>query len=189
MEKILLAEMPIASSCDTGTLDFEKLVFAHGRFVLNVAYSVVRNSQDAEDIVQETFFKAFRVGNLEKVEHMRAWLGRIAWRLALNRSRNRFGNREKIEFHELLRTLPSQETGADELLIREERTILLERLLCSLPRDLRETFVLLTVEEMSSRSAAEILGISESSVRDRFMRARKLMKAKLASLMEACNEP
>jgi len=184
-----LAEMPIASSCDTGTLDFEKLVFAHGRFVLNVAYSVVRNSQDAEDIVQETFFKTFRVGNLEKVEHMRAWLGRIAWRLALNRVRSHSGNQKKIQSDDLLRTMPSRESDAEELLIQRERAILLERVLLSIPGDLRETFVLLTVEEMTSRSAAEILGIPESSVRDRLLRARTLIKEKLAALVEEINEP
>jgi len=188
MEKMLLAEMPITSSCNADTFDFKGLVFAHGRFVLDVAYSVLRNLQDAEDVAQETFFRAFRAGNLEKVEHMRAWLGRIAWRLALNRSRSRFSDKE-IRSDELLRTLPSKETRADELLIRKERTILLERLLGSFPQDLRDAFLLLTVEEMNSRCAAEILGISESSVRDRLSRARKLMKAKLASLMEGCNEP
>ena len=188
MEKMILAEMPIASSCDSGALDFEKLVFAHGRFLLNVAYSVLRNTEDAEDTVQETYFRAFRTGNLGKVEHMRAWLGRIAWNLALNRSKKRSGNREQVRSDDLLRTMPAHETGAEELLIRKERADLLDRLLCSLPRDLRETFILLTVEEMNSRNAAEILGISESSVRDRLSRARKLMKEKLAGLMEVSDE-
>jgi RNA polymerase sigma-70 factor (ECF subfamily) len=65
----------------------------------------------------------------------------------------------------------------------------LERVLLSIPRDLRETFVLLTVEEMTSRSAAEILGIPESTVRNRLLRARALIKEKLAALMEESNEP
>jgi DNA-directed RNA polymerase specialized sigma24 family protein len=81
MEKMILAEMPLASSCDTETLDFDTLVYTHGRFVLNIAYSVLRNSEDAEDLVQETFFRAFRSGDLGKVTHIRAWLGRIAWKL------------------------------------------------------------------------------------------------------------
>jgi RNA polymerase sigma-70 factor, ECF subfamily len=189
MEKMILAEMPVASSCDTETLDFDTLVYAHGRFVLNIAYSVLRNSEDAEDVVQETFFRAFRSGSLEKIEHMRAWLGRIAWRLALNRVRSRSGSQQRVQSDEWLRTLPSQETGAEELLIRKEREALLERVLLSLPRDLKETFVLLTVEEMTSRNAAEIMGIPESSVRNRLLRARKLVKEKLAALMEESNEP
>jgi len=189
MERMILADTPVASSCDADTLDFDALVFAHGRFVLNIAYSVVRNPQDAEDIAQETFFRAFRAGDLSKIEHMRAWLGRIAWRLALNHSRNRSEDRRNIRSEDLLRTLPAAETAADEMLIRKERAILLERVLLSLPRDLRETFVLLTVEGMTSQNAAEILGIADSSVRDRLSRARKVIKEKLAAFAEGNNEP
>jgi RNA polymerase sigma-70 factor, ECF subfamily len=188
MEKILLADAPVASSRDT-TLAFETLVYAHGRFILNIAYSVVQNSEDAEDVAQETFFRAFRSGNLDKIEHIRSWLGRIAWHLALNRVRSRSGQQQKVQSESLLRTMPSREAGAEELLIQRERVVLLERILLSLPHDLRETFVLLAVEEMTSRSAAEILGIPESSVRNRLLRARTLIKQKLAALMEGSNEP
>ena len=188
MEKMILADTPVASSCDADTLDFDALVVTHGRFVLDIAYSVLRNPQDAEDIAQETFFRAFRTGDLSKIEHMRAWLGRIAWRLALNHARNRSRDRRKILSEDLLRTLPAAETAAEEMLIRKERAILLERVLLSLPRDLRETFVLLTVEGMTSQNAAEILGIADSSVRDRLSRARKALKEKLTALAEASNE-
>jgi RNA polymerase sigma-70 factor (ECF subfamily) len=186
---MILAEMPVASLCDADTLDFDTLVYTYGHFVTSVAYAVVRNSEDAEDVAQETFFRAFRAGNLGKIEHMRAWLGRIAWRLALNRSRSRSRDQQKVQSDEWLRTFPARETGAEELLIRKERMALLDCILLSLPRDLRETFILLTVEEMTSRSAAEMLGIPESSVRNRLLRARGLIKEKLAALMEESNEP
>ena len=188
MEKMVLVEMPIKSSCDNDTLDFDALIYTYGHFVMNVAYAVVRNSEDAEDVAQETFFRAFRTGNLGNIENMKAWLGRVAWRLALNRYRNRSRDQQKIQSDELLRTFPARETGADELLVRKEMVTLLDRILLSLPRDLRETFVLLTVEEMTSRSAAHILDIPESSVRNRLFRARGLIKEKLAALMEESNE-
>jgi len=189
MEKMILAEMPVASSCEARALDFDALVYAHGRYLLSVAYAVLRNPEDAEEVVQETFFRAFRSGTLDKVEHMRAWLGRIAWHLALNRRRRQSVHHQgRIQPDDLMRTLPADEAGAEELLIRKERAILLERVLLTLPRDLRETFVLLTVEEMTSRSAAEILGIPESSVRNRQLRARQMIKEKLAALMEEGNE-
>ncbi len=185
MEKLILAETPVARSA---TLDFDSLVHTHGRYILNIAYAVLRNPEDAEDIAQETFFRAFRSGDLGKVERMHAWLGRIAWRLAINRLHQRSGIQRRVQPEDFLRTLPAPGTGADELLIRKEREVLLERLLTSLPRDLREAFVLLTVDEMTSRNAAEILGVSESSVRDRLSRARKLLKEKLGSLMESSND-
>jgi RNA polymerase sigma-70 factor, ECF subfamily len=188
MEKAVLAEMTVTSSCDAGTIDFAALVHAHGRFVLSIAYSVLRNSEDAEDIVQETFFKAFRSGNMDSIEHMRAWLGRIAWRLALNRMLSRSVNRKKTQSSDVLCTIPSPEAGAEELLIQKEKGALLERVLSTIPSKLRETFILLTVEEMTSRNAAEILGIPESSVRNRLLRARTLIKEKLAALMEGIDE-
>jgi hypothetical protein len=50
METMILAESSIASSCNAATLDFESLVNAHGRFVFHMAYAVLRNSEDAEDV-------------------------------------------------------------------------------------------------------------------------------------------
>ena len=144
-----MVDIPVESSYGTDTLDFDALVHTYGKFVISVAYTVVRNSEDAEDVAQETFFRAFRFGNLEKIEHMKAWLGRIAWRLALNKSRRRLREQRKVQSDMFLRTLPARETGTEELLIRKERIALLDSILMSLPRDLRETFVLLTIEEMT----------------------------------------
>jgi RNA polymerase sigma-70 factor, ECF subfamily len=188
MGKMILAET-LASSHQTDSVDFNTLVYAHARFLVNIAYAVLRNSEDAEDVAQEAFLKAFRAGGLEKVENMRAWLGRIAWRLALNRLRQRTGIEKKICPGDLLKTLPSREKGAEELLIRKEREMLLEKLLQALPHDLRDACVLLTVEGMTSGTVSKILGISESTVRDRHSRARKMMKEKLAVLMEGSYEP
>lgn len=188
MEKMSLVDMPVVSTCDASTLDFDTLVHMYGKFVMNVAYAVVRNPEDAEDVAQETFFRAFRAGNLNKIKHMKTWLGRIAWRLALNQSRKRSRDQQKVQPDELLRTFPAQEKGAEELLIRKERIALLDCILLSLPRDLKETFILLTIEEMTSRDASEILGIPESTVRYRLFRARGLIKEKLAALMEESNE-
>ncbi len=180
MENVILAETPVR---EVSAVDFDALVYAHARFVLNVAYSVLRNAEDAEDVAQETFFRAFRSGEVEKVERMRAWLARIAWRLALNRRHQRSGRRQDDVFGDVIPTLPSPVRGAEEILLMKERETLLAGLLRRLPRDLRETFALLTVEGMTSAEAAEVLDISESSVRDRWARARKLLKEKLAALI------
>lgn len=188
MENLILDQITVTSPRDAGTLDFDNLVQTHGRFLLNVAYSVLRNSDDAEDVVQETFLKAFRTGHLDRIENMRAWLGRIAWHFALNRLRGRSKNRQQVQSDDLLRTLPAREAGAEELLIRKEREALLERILLAIPRRLRETFVLLTIEEMTSRDAAAILGIPESSVRNRLLRARRLLREKMATLLEGTDE-
>jgi RNA polymerase sigma-70 factor (ECF subfamily) len=181
MERVTLVETPIHFS---DAVDFDAIVTGHGRLLFGIAYAVLRNSEDAEDVVQETFIKAFRSHDIGKVERMQAWLGHIAWRLAVNRRKKRSRNEQELALEELVRTLPIQEVGAEALLLKKEREVLLERLLQSLPYELRETFILLAVDEITSPIAAEILGIAESSVRDRLSRARKLIKQKLSAVME-----
>ncbi len=63
-------------------------VHEHARFVFKVAYSVLRNREDAEDAVQETFLRAMRhAREFSKVENRRAWLARTAWRIAIDHTR------------------------------------------------------------------------------------------------------
>src|ERR1700712_3665300 len=64
---------------------FAVLVEAQSRFVFRVVWAVLRNVQDAEDVVQETFLKLYRSGAWEHMENERAFLSRAAWRLALDR--------------------------------------------------------------------------------------------------------
>jgi DNA-directed RNA polymerase specialized sigma24 family protein len=78
MDNVILAEMPAVKT----TLDFEALVQSHARFVFKVGCAVLRNAENVEDIVQETFLRAFQSGEAGKVERVRDWLARIAWRLA-----------------------------------------------------------------------------------------------------------
>ena len=181
MEKVVSAESTL--SC-TIAADFEALVQAHARFLFKVAYAVLRNPEDAEDVVQETFFRAYRSGEAGKVDRVRAWLARIAWRLAIDRVRQRNGNGRKMASGESMELLPAGHPGAEEWLIQREKIAILNRLLAALSRDLREVLQLSTVEGMTSAEVAELLGIPESSVRDRLSRARKLMKQKLAALVE-----
>jgi RNA polymerase sigma-70 factor (ECF subfamily) len=181
MEKVILAETPLTSA---GAVDFEALVHAHARFVFKVAYAVLRQAEDAEDVVQETFFRAYRSGEAEKVVRMRSWLARIAWRIAIDRVRRGRGNRGKVEGEDVLQSVPASSPGAEESLLHGEKLALLERLLPALSRNLRKTLQLSTVEGMTSAEVAEVLRIPESSVRNRLSRARKLLKAKLTALTE-----
>ncbi len=181
MEKVVAAETPL--TC-TGAVDFEALVNAHARFVFKIAYAILRNAEDAEDVVQETFFRAYRSGEAARVTRMRAWLARIAWRLAVDRFRRRSRKQGRKESEHLLQFLPAGGPGVDESLLQGERLALVGHLLDGLPRALREALMLSTVEGMSSAQIAEVLDIPESSVRNRVSRARKHLKEKLAALME-----
>src|SRR6185503_10043580 len=73
------------------TLDsrLEEAVRQHARFVYQIAYAVLRNQQDAEDATQETFVRVMRYRRqLDEVQDTRAWLARIAWRVAVARKKN-----------------------------------------------------------------------------------------------------
>src|SRR5581483_8835116 len=158
----------------------EELVGQHARTVFRVAFSVVRNHADAEDVVQETFLRATRFGKLSSIENPRAWLVKIAWRLALDRKRR--APEEPLD--DVVTTLHASDRPIDEALSEEQRLRLMRQLIASLPSDLRDVIVLSTVDEMSSAEIAQVLGIPEGSVRTRAMRARQMLKQKLAAWLE-----
>jgi RNA polymerase sigma-70 factor, ECF subfamily len=164
----------------TAEVTIEDLVREHARTVFRVAYSVVRNHADAEDVAQEAFLRATRHGRLNSIENPRAWLVKIAWRLALDRVRR--APEETLD--DVVGSLHSSDSPLDEALSQEQRTRLLRKLVSTLPADLREVIVLSTVEEMRNSDIAQALGIPEVSVRGRALRARQMLKQKLAAWLE-----
>ena len=182
-EPISLAETSAAPVVAT---DFDSVVHEYARFVFKVAYSVLRNVEDAEDSVQETFLRAYRSSELQEVRDMKAWLARIAWRVAIDRVKKA----PTSALEDLAETgfePQANNVGVDESMIAEERVTILHRLIATLPDDLKHAMVLSTVEEMTSAEIAQVLGIPETSVRTRLFRARQLLKEKLASWMEGKN--
>ena len=65
---------------------FESLVHRQSRFVFQVAYAMLRNSHDAEDVVQETFLSLYRSGAWRQIKDERAFLARATWRQAIDGS-------------------------------------------------------------------------------------------------------
>ena len=182
-EPISLAE---TSAVPAVAADFESVVHEHARFVFKVAYSVLRNVEDSEDTVQETFLRVYRSGELAEVRDMKAWLARIAWRAAIDRAKKA----PVTAIEELSENGFEPVAGnarADDSLIAQEKVALLHKMMATLPEDLRHALVLSTVEEMTSAHIAEVLGIPETSVRTRLFRARQMLKEKLAARMEGRN--
>jgi len=94
----------------------EEFVQQHARLIYRTAYAVLRSHPDAEDATQETFLRVLRYGHrLEAVENPKTWLARIAWRVAVDRSRKR-GRRQEVEFDEEAPAEMSAETPAYEML-------------------------------------------------------------------------
>ena len=192
-DESLAREERAAPSAETGAMktaatDIESVVREHARFVFKVAYSMLRNVEDAEDAVQETFLRVHRSGDLPNVRELRSWLARIAFRAALDC----IHRRPKAELEELTEIglkAPAEEASAERLLVREEQAVLLHRLMVTLPEELRHPLVLSTIEEMSAVEIGKVLGIPEATVRTRLFRARQMLKEKLSAWMGGGDGP
>jgi RNA polymerase sigma-70 factor, ECF subfamily len=151
---------------------FADLVERQSRFVYGVAYAVLRNAQDAEDVVQETFFKLYRLGKWEAIDDERAFLARAAWRVAVGR---RKATAMTLDIHPAS-TSPDPEAAA----LTSDSHAIVHRLIDALPEDLRRPLALSGLHEMNSRQIAAVMGIPEGTVRTRLVRARQILKEKLA---------
>lgn len=161
----------------------EALVREYSRLVYRIAYAVLRCHHDAEDATQETFVRVLRYSSrLGDVENPKTWLARIAWRVAVDRSKKRHGKHEvsldDSDSHDT--GIPSPAIGAEETVHGARLGIIMETLIAALPTKLREPLVLSAMEEMSTHEVATTLEINEAAVRSRVFRARQILKEKLA---------
>jgi len=185
VKRLVAGEAILSDSVtDARTQDelLEDLVRQHSRLVYRITYAALRSHQDAEDATQETFLRVLRYSSkLSKVENPKTWLARIAWRVALDRSRQRSRKRQ-IEIEDTDQSSEearSTNAPADEAMHGSQIGALLERLIAALPEKLRQPLILSAVEEMSPREVAATLGINEAAVRSRVFRARQILKEKL----------
>ena len=152
------------------------LVDQYATTLYRVAFSVLRNAADAEDAVQEAFLRVLRHRDtLEEVRDQRVWLIRIVWNIVLDRKRRAKTRPETDDISELARVLPATGLSADERAAAAQHHTQILELVDRLPAKERQVLVLSAFEELNSVEIAEVLGITESSVRSRLFRARNLM--------------
>ncbi|MFP5236820.1 MAG: RNA polymerase sigma factor [Acidobacteriota bacterium] len=152
------------------------LVEQYAPTLYRVAFSVLRNAADAEDAVQEAFLRVLRHrDNLDDVRDHRVWLIRIVWNIVLDRKRRAKTRPETDDVSDLARVLPATGLSADERAAAAEHHAQVLREVEKLPAKEREVLILSAFEELNSVEIAEVLGITESSVRSRLFRARNLM--------------
>jgi RNA polymerase sigma-70 factor, ECF subfamily len=164
--------------------EFEALVRRQSRFVFRVAYAILRNSHDAEDAAQETFLKLYRNNTWKgsaagkEIRDERAFLARTAWRIAVDRLPKHPAG-EDAEYDP-----PSTAPTPEQEAIAADWQATVHRMVDALPEELRQPLALSTVDELNSREIAAILGVPEGTVRTRLMRARQMLKQKLAASRE-----
>jgi RNA polymerase sigma-70 factor (ECF subfamily) len=158
----------------------ESLVREHAKLVFRIGYSVLRNHADAEDVAQEVFLRVAKHGGRGIDDH-KAWLSRIAWRVAVDRYRKSIRAPHE-EYDEKQHTISSNLPGSEHAAISREMLRTLDRLIATLPDKEREALLLTSIEELTSVEAAAVLGTSETSVRGRVFRARQRLQEKMQKL-------
>jgi RNA polymerase sigma-70 factor (ECF subfamily) len=162
---------------------FEELVLRHEPKVLAVAQRITKNREDAEDIAQESFHKAYlHLDAFQEKSRFSTWLTRIAINEAFMLLRRRRG------FHEVLPESPDDEvkSGAEafvdqrpnpeESCWQRERKQLLTRAINRLAPKIRRTILLRDIEERSVEETAQILGASIGAVKARIFQGRRKLR-------------
>jgi RNA polymerase sigma-70 factor (ECF subfamily) len=167
-----------AAQADTRR-EFEERLVECGPLAYRVARGVLRNTADAEDVAQETLLRAYRkFDRLRDRNRFRAWLVRIAFRLALDRLRS--GKRR--ELRDALWSQPERQppaATAEDLAAANEFQAHLESALAELPEKLRLVLLLAAMEGHTIDEIAAALRISTGTVKSRIFYARRQLAEKL----------
>ncbi len=168
------------------TRAFDELVHRYENRVYRLAFKILREEEDAADVLQDAFLSAFRgLKNFKAESTFSTWLYRIATNASLMKIRKRRDNQVSLEQSQN----DSRETETiaipdwshqplQELLDEETRDIM-EDAVGRLPEDLRSVFVLRDVEELSNQEVAEVLELSVAAVKSRLHRARVFLRDRL----------
>lgn len=151
---------------------FSALVTRQSRFVFQVAFSILRNVEDSDDVVQETFLKLYRTGTWRNVVNERAFLARAAWRIAVDRL-------PRAESDVSDKEPAAQGHNPEQAVIAADWNGIVHRLVDALPEELRQPIALSTIEDLNANEIAAIMGIPHGTVRSRLSRARQILKQKL----------
>jgi RNA polymerase sigma-70 factor (ECF subfamily) len=173
---------------------FLEMVRPYERSIYLLAYSVLKNKQDAEDAAQETVLKAFQhIDQLRSEPAFKSWLLRIAMneaRIRLRRERRNLYDslEERAQASEDGEIMPRQFADwreiPSEALENQELRQKLQEALDSLPAHYRQIFLLRDVEHMSENEAADVLRITTAAVKSRLHRARLQLREELTPVFK-----
>ena len=156
--------------------DFEQCAAECGTLAFRVARGVLRNADDAEDIAQEAMLQAYRhFSRLRDRSRFRAWLVRIAFRLALDQARSA----QRREQRETTWAVAIPRPTAEDMAASSEFERRLEHALESLPEKLRLVVLLSAMDGHSLEEVAELLQLPVGTVKSRLHAARKQLAEKL----------
>ena len=166
---------------------FESLVRRYDRNVFRIAQHITQNREDAEDVVQDAFLKAYQnLGQFQGQSKFYTWLVRIAVNEALMRLRRRRPERMvsidedvKTEEDSMPREIADWSPNPEQLYTQSELKDILGKTIQGLPPSFRTVFVLRDVEGLSTEETASALELSVPAVKSRLLRARLQLRERL----------
>lgn len=190
------ADLPLVDRVLAGdTQAFEELVRRHERRIYRTVLAITGNPQDAEDAMQETFLKTYQhLREFQRASRFTTWLTRIAINEGLQKRRKR-KNMESLDEPVLSddemmpRQIEDWHDNPEELYAKQEVRQFVEEAIQSLPPAYRVVFVLRDVEGLSTEEAAEALSVSVPALKSRTLRARLMMRERLAKRFQRSLSP
>ena len=170
-------------------VEFSHLMDTYSSKIYRLASRMLNQQQDAEDVLQETFLKAYRgLKSFDGRSKISTWLFRIATNEALMVIRRK--HPEVISIDEPIETEEGEQEPVqivdwcclpEEELLSEETKVRLDAAVQKLPERLRVVFLLRDTNDMSTHETAEILGLSDTAVKTRLSRARLRLREELSA--------
>jgi RNA polymerase sigma factor (sigma-70 family) len=166
---------------------FQQMALPHLDAAFNLARWLCGNPNDAEDIVQDAYIRAFRYFDMFHGENARPWLLTIVRRTWYSEWQKREMSRHSVEFDEnlddeMFEGWSDPNADPETLMIRDQDRRLVHAALEQLPAEYREVMVLRELEELSYREIATIADLPVGTVMSRLARGRRRLAASLASL-------
>jgi RNA polymerase sigma-70 factor, ECF subfamily len=160
---------------------FEEIILPHLNAAYNLARWLTRNDQDAQDVVQESYLRAFRFFDGYRGGDGKAWLLAVVRNTCRTWQRRQGREGGAVPFDEIMHSgdglVPDQEQGMAD----REKVGILRTCIELLPIDFREVLVMRELEEMSYQEIAEAMGLALGTVMSRLSRARKRLEECAAS--------
>jgi RNA polymerase sigma-70 factor (ECF subfamily) len=186
-EPILDESALIAQSREGDAEAYGQLVRRYQGKIFRLAQHITQNREDAEDVLQETFLKAYEhLDQFQGNSKFYTWIVRIAVNQSLMKLRRRKNDKsvsmdDAIDTGEdmIVREIAAWDENPEERLSREEVGGILDSAIESLEPPYRSVFVLRDIEELSTEDTAEALGLSVPAVKSRLLRARLQLREKL----------
>ena len=164
-------------------LNFEADVLTYLEAAYNLARWLTRNKQDAEDVVQESFMRAFRFFGGCRGGNTRAWLLGIVRNTGYTWLRSNRRQQPTIEFDESLFHSDHAAPNPEEALLQNRTRQLIGLALEGLPPKFREVLILRELEEKSYKEISEVTAMPPGTVMSRLSRARGVLRRSLANLV------